>query len=69
MEKCKKIGQVLERIEKIFSEIREIVYSLRSEEERSHRKREKVHYKMLEELRMIRKTLEKNINRNFRSKR
>ena len=50
--------EILEELKTLFAELRETVLSLRSEEERSHRERERMMSEWVEEARKIRMVLE-----------
>ena len=50
--------EILEELKTLFAELRETVLSLRSEEERSHRERERMLSEWVEEARKIRMVLE-----------
>jgi len=50
--------EILEELKTLFAELRETVLSLRSEEERSHRERERMLSEWVKEARKIRMVLE-----------
>jgi len=55
---CEECARILEEIKAIYAEIKDLVSSLRAEEERSHARREEILQEWLDEARRVREILE-----------